>query len=220
MDDAATSGVAAVSSDAAATDVRQRRPAAELPLNPATAAAQPDAGIPETDAAEPVGDGNDASPDGGAASAEGVEPAEDVRACLFSLLQRKCPELRITCNALGMLEGLLDQVSSGDLATLSCLSSLAYMHCVVNDCWSLQEHVDHQTPGIDAHAVLAADRAEGARGGAAGGRARGRSRPRAADQPRHPKGVASAGATSDGFLDSHFGHGSLRHVQTIATSVL
>lgn len=42
--------------------------------------------------------------------ADDADPAEDVKACLFSLLQRKCPELKITCNALGMLEGLLDQV--------------------------------------------------------------------------------------------------------------
>lgn len=41
---------------------------------------------------------------------DGDGSAEEVRACLFSLLQRKCPELRITCNALGMLEGLLNEV--------------------------------------------------------------------------------------------------------------
>lgn len=72
---------------------------ADQPCNPAC----------NTDVAAPAGG------DGGAAGSDLEEaggPAEDVRACLFSLLQRKCPELRITTNALGMLEGLLDQVRS------------------------------------------------------------------------------------------------------------
>jgi hypothetical protein len=52
-----------------------------------------------------------------APGAEGCDDsAEDVRACLFSLLQRKCPELRITCNALGMLEGLLNEVLPYELS--------------------------------------------------------------------------------------------------------
>jgi len=56
--------------------------------------------------------------------ADDADPAEDVKACLFSLLQRKCPELKITCNALGMLEGLLDQVGLQPLTTLTPSSML------------------------------------------------------------------------------------------------
>jgi membrane-associated PAP2 superfamily phosphatase len=50
---------------------------------------------------------------------DGDGSAEEVRACLFSLLQRKCPELRITCNALGMLEGLLNEVGCSQVK--SCM---------------------------------------------------------------------------------------------------
>lgn len=37
---------------------------------------------------------------------------EDVRACLFELLQQKSPGQAITVNALGMLESLLESVST------------------------------------------------------------------------------------------------------------
>ena len=89
-------------------------------------AAQPDAAACHVDVQQPTDSGQPTSPIQEAHTAQAAPPdqeahvsdledadgssAEDVRACLFSLLQRKCPDLRITCNALGMLEGLLNEV--------------------------------------------------------------------------------------------------------------
>lgn len=56
---------------------------------------------------------------------DGDGSTEEVRACLFSLLQRKCPELRITCNALGMLEGLLNEV--GLIQVHCCVDARPFM---------------------------------------------------------------------------------------------
>lgn len=92
--------------------------AAVVALSPEATAPRSPTGDPDASEAadrEVVrgGTGSADSEDGGDATDKATE---DIRACLFSLLQRKCPELRITCNALGMLEGLLDQILQKVLA--------------------------------------------------------------------------------------------------------
>lgn len=56
----------------------------------------------------PIATGQQAAP----AATDHDGDHEDVRACLFRLLQQKSPGQTITVNALGMLESLLDSVST------------------------------------------------------------------------------------------------------------
>lgn len=192
---------------AAPVEAALREPAAEPAALPKTSSLQhaaavmpsPEATAPRSPTQDPdaseAADGEDVRGGPGSTDAEDggdvtEESAEDIRACLFSLLQRKCPELRITCNALGMLEGLLDQVRQGpahgihiDAREPSFMRSHELL--VISSLWNIAVSC---TQSVNRNVCLAADFAEGASGGAAATRGCFWRRPRAPHQPRHPEG--------------------------------